>query len=132
MSPRPIRLGARRRTILPGVTLALFGLSLIWPRPSWSEWQTFTTRQGLAGNRVVALLAIAFVMGRAGSVSVKVFNRGGRLVREVAKGESMGEGANLVRWDGRDRDGTPVGSGVYLVTVEALGETRTQTLAVAK
>jgi flagellar hook assembly protein FlgD len=44
----------------------------------------------------------------------------------------MGAGANLVRWDGRDRSGAYVADGIYLVTVEALGETRRNTLAVVK
>jgi len=38
---------------------------------------------------------------------------------------SMGPGANLVYWDGRDRDGDAATEGLYLVTVEALDETRT-------
>jgi flagellar hook assembly protein FlgD len=65
-------------------------------------------------------------------VTVRVYNRAGRLVREVVAGQSFGPGANLVRWDGRDREGSVVADGIYLVTVEALGQTRTQTLAVVR
>ena len=85
--------------------------------------------QGSYANREVA---IAFALGRSGPVSVTVFNRAGRLVRYVAKGESLGAGANLVRWDGRDQNGALVEDGIYLVTVEALGETRTLTLATVR
>jgi hypothetical protein len=70
----------------------------------------------------------------AGGRALRAVRRGraGRLVRTVAERESFGAGANLVRWDGRDRDGVLVEDGIYLVTVAALGETRTQTLAVVK
>ena len=41
-------------------------------------------------------------------------------------------GDNVVRWNGRDRDGEIVGNGMYLATVEALGQTKTQVLAVVR
>ena len=53
-------------------------------------------------------------------------------MRQVASGLALGPGANLVRWDGRDRDGAPVRAGMYVVTVEALGETKTEALAVVR
>jgi len=77
-------------------------------------------------------LAIGFDLGRSGPVTVRVYNRAGRLVREVTSGTEMGPGANVVRWDGRDRGGVYVADGIYLVTVEALGFTRRGTLAVVR
>ncbi len=77
-------------------------------------------------------VAIGFTLARGGSVTVKVYNRAGRLVREVARSVSAGAGANIVRWDGHDDDGDIVAAGLYLVTVEALGETQTKTLAVVR
>ncbi len=53
-------------------------------------------------------------------------------MRTVADDLSLGPGANLLRWDGRDRDGAVVRPGVYVVSVEALGEIRTETLAVVR
>ncbi|MBN2564679.1 MAG: hypothetical protein JXB46_03120, partial [Candidatus Eisenbacteria bacterium] len=76
--------------------------------------------------------AIGFTLGRAGPVTVKVYNRAGRLVAEPALGVSMNAGANLVRWDGRDTGGQPVPDGLYLVTVEAVGVKRTRSLAVVR
>jgi ligand-binding sensor domain-containing protein len=81
-----------------------------------------------AGDRI----AIGFSLGRAAPVTVKIYNRAGRLVREVTSGLTMGPGANLVYWDGRDRDGGVASEGLYLVTVEAMDERRTQTLAVVR
>jgi ligand-binding sensor domain-containing protein len=76
--------------------------------------------------------AIGFSLGRSGPVTVKVYNRAGRLVREVASGQYMGAGANLVRWDGRDRGGEIVEDGIYLLSVEALGEKQVKTIAVVR
>ena len=47
-------------------------------------------------------------------------------------GQTLGPGTNLLSWDGRDEDRHAVDSGLYLVTVEALGDTRTRTLAVVR
>ena len=77
-------------------------------------------------------VAIGFTLGRAGPVTVKVYNRAGRLVDELVSRFQMNAGANIVRWDGRDGDGAQVPDGLYLVTVEALGETQVQTLAVVR
>jgi ligand-binding sensor domain-containing protein len=77
-------------------------------------------------------VGISFTLGRAGPVTVKVYSRSGRLVREVASGVSMGAGENLIPWDGKDRDGDVVSDDLYFVTVEAFGKTKKQTLAVVK
>lgn len=84
------------------------------------------------GNFSDTRIAIGFTLGRAAPVTVKVYNRAGRLVREVASGLALGAGANLVYWDGRDRDGDMAREGLYVVTVEALDEKQTQTLAVVE
>lgn len=76
--------------------------------------------------------AIGFTLGRPSTVSVRIYNRAGRMVREIISGEYLYEGANLVQWDGRDRDGELVEDGVYLVTVEALGQKRVKPLAVVR
>ena len=77
-------------------------------------------------------VAIGFTLDRSAPVTVRIYNRAGRLVREVISGRVMGPGAGLVRWDGRDRGDVFVADGIYVVTVEALGETRKSTLAVVR
>ncbi len=77
-------------------------------------------------------IAIGFSLGRPGAVSVRIFNRAGRLVREIARSQPMGAGANLVRWDGRTREGEIAVDGMYLVTVEALGQRLEKTLAIVQ
>ena len=55
-----------------------------------------------------------------------------RSVRELVSGADLPAGANLVRWDGRDCHGAVVADDLYLVTIEALGERETRTLAVVR
>jgi hypothetical protein len=62
------------------------------------------------------------VPGRAG-VSLRVYNTAGRLVRELAAGDRAEPGSHAVTWDGRDRSGRRVASGVYFYRLEA-GENR--------
>jgi hypothetical protein len=84
------------------------------------------------GPNASPTIRIGFVLERSATVRVTIHNRAGRLIREVMSGQTLGPGTNLVNWDGRDSDLREVDGGLYLVTVEALGETHTQTLAVLR
>jgi hypothetical protein len=90
--------------------------------------RVFSPRGSFADRRV----GISFRLGRAAPVTVKVFSMSGRLIREVVAGQSFQAGDNLIHWDGTDRDGSSVLDGVYVVTVESLGQTLKGTLAVVK
>ena len=76
--------------------------------------------------------AISFTLGSAGSVSVRVYNRAGRVVRVLERDGFFSAGINLVPWDGRDEDGSTVPDGLYLVAVEAHGERLVESLAVVR
>jgi ligand-binding sensor domain-containing protein len=90
--------------------------------------RVFSPSGGFAGEDV----AIGFTLGRSGPVTVKIYNRAGRLVREVASGRQLNSGANLIRWDGRDQSAEIVPSGIYFVTIEALGETASKTVSIVR
>ena len=77
-------------------------------------------------------IRISFALAREGSVRVTIHNRAGRLMRIVTPGLTLGPGTNVVSWDGKDEDRREVDSGMYFVTVEALGEKRTQALTVVR
>lgn len=85
-----------------------------------------------SGGFAASHAAIGFALGRPGRVTVKIYNRAGRLVSEVISGELLPAGANLVYWDGRDREGEMVEDGMYLVTVEALAQKQVKPLAVVR
>ncbi len=77
-------------------------------------------------------VAISFTLARTADATVRVFNRAGRMVRELANQVPMTSGVNLLRWDGRDDDGIVVTDGLYFVQVESGDESRTQTLVVRR
>ncbi len=54
------------------------------------------------------------------------------MVRELVSGETMGAGANLVRWDGRADDANLVSDGLYLIVVDAMGQKQSKTIAVVR
>jgi hypothetical protein len=76
-------------------------------------------------------LAISFELGKNGNGAVKVFDRAGRLVREVVEDGSFAPGRNVVFWDGKDGSGRVVPSGLYVVAVRFDGETSVASVAVA-
>jgi len=76
-------------------------------------------------------LSISFDVGTAGSGAVKVFDRAGRLVREVSENDAFSPGRNVVFWDGRDGSGNVVASGVYMVAVRFDGQTQVASVVVA-
>ena len=55
----------------------------------------------------------------AGLVRVRVFDAGGRLVREVEDGRLSGTAGEVV-WDGRDDAGRRLRAGIYVVLLEAV------------
>ncbi len=75
--------------------------------------------------------AISFELGRAGAGAVKVYDRAGRLVKEVAEASAFAAGRNVVYWNGTDGDGQVVPSGLYTVAVRFDGETSVRTVVVA-
>jgi ligand-binding sensor domain-containing protein len=89
--------------------------------------RVFSPTGGFAATEV----AVGFSLAAPGPVRVSVFNRAGKLVRRVFDAR-LQAGDNLVRWNGRDQNGDIVEDGIYLVAVEARGETSVRTLAVVR
>jgi ligand-binding sensor domain-containing protein len=75
--------------------------------------------------------AISFELGRAGAGAVKVYDRAGRLVKEIVENDTFNPGSNVVYWDGTDGDGEVVPSGLYTVAVRFDGKVAVRTVAVA-
>ncbi len=61
---------------------------------------------------------ISFELTAAAEVSIRVFNAAGRVVRFVARDQSMQSGRSAIPWDGRDAEGRVVPSGPYIISAE--------------
>ncbi len=64
---------------------------------------------------------IAFDLPEPARVSMRVYNAAGRLVRSLLEGVAMEPGPHVQSWDGRDRDGSVLASGVYFCRLEVNG-----------
>ena len=74
---------------------------------------------------------IAYHMPRRGELSIKIYNIRGELVRTLIDAVvTAGEG--FVMWDGTDRRGQAVASGVYFYETQSLGQTYVNKLALVK
>jgi flagellar hook assembly protein FlgD len=86
----------------------------------------------IGGTEAGSRMAIGFTIRRAGPVTVRVYDLTGRLVRDVVESIEVNAGANVVPWDGKDRDGREVTDGPYLVSIASQGQTEKRTLAVVR
>ena len=68
---------------------------------------------------------IPFELDEAGLAELTVVNLVGQEVRRLVQGNQRA-GAHRVRWDGRDEDGQPTATGVYLVRLQAGDRERTR------
>ena len=73
-----------------------------------------------APNPALGAATFHFALPREGTVSLRIYDAAGRLVRELARGV-IPAGDHSARWDGRDAAGRELPSGVYLVELAAQG-----------
>jgi hypothetical protein len=64
---------------------------------------------------------VAFTLGRAGRVSLTVYDVLGREVQRVANRVFLDAGPQTLRWDGRNASGAAVSTGVYFMRLETEG-----------
>jgi hypothetical protein len=74
---------------------------------------------------------IRFDLSRSAHAILRVFDASGALVR-VLIDQPMTEGAHRVTWDGHDRGGEPVASGVYMYRLEAGGDVESRKLVILR
>lgn len=51
-------------------------------------------------------------------ISLSIYDTTGRLVRTLLRKKTLASGVHLIGWDGKNDDGTPVATGVYLCRLE--------------
>lgn len=75
-------------------------------------------------------LTIHYTLAQAGTVNLAVHDVSGRLVRRLVQGTATA-GEHTITWNGRDRQGALVGTGVYFVRLNAPSGGRSRRLIVA-
>jgi flagellar hook assembly protein FlgD len=74
---------------------------------------------------------IAFKLPARRDVFLSVYNAEGSLIKNLVNG-SMAEGLQEVTWDGKNEQGTPVGSGVYFYQLTFENQTLTKKMVLIK
>jgi hypothetical protein len=80
------------------------------------------TLSSVSGNPVVGSQAvIQLALPKDGTVTVRIYDVRGALVRELISNQPMPAGRHNVVWDRTNRSGVPVSSGIYFVRARAAG-----------
>jgi len=74
---------------------------------------------------------VEFTLPSAGAIRLAVYDVTGRLIAVLADGE-WAAGSHTLSWNGKDKGGHDVGSGVYLLRLDAGGRTATRKMVVVK
>ena len=74
---------------------------------------------------------LAYELGRSGPLRIYVLGLRGELVRTLFRG-TMPAGRHDVAWDGRDKAGLRVASGIYLIRFEAQGASQQRKVALVQ
>jgi len=76
-------------------------------------------------------IRFAVPAGASQPYNLRVYDVRGAFVRELAAGQ-VGGGVHEARWDGRDKNGSPVSSGIYLYRLEVGAQKLTGKMALVK
>lgn len=79
-------------------------------------------RLAVGPNPFRSSTTIAYDLPRRGSVALRVYDVGGRLVRSLISGEVQEAGRHAIEWDGRNDAGAAIESGLYFGRIEAAGQ----------
>lgn len=75
---------------------------------------------------------IQFVLTQNSEVTVKVFNILGREIKTLVENKAMSAGQYVAEWDGKDKNGNVVPSGIYLYQVQAGNSVLTKKMSLLK
>ena len=85
-----------------------------------------------APNPISGPAQIGFDLPATTSVRLGLFDRQGRLVRELERNPRMGAGRHVVRWDGLSTRGEKLSAGVYFLRLEAERFSQSRRVVVAR
>jgi hypothetical protein len=90
-----------------------------------------TTLKGAYPNPFNPSTTIAFSLAEKGQVTIAVFNLQGQLLQILAIDRPFDKGSHTISWNGKDKAGQPVSSGIYfyrMQTDDGYEETKKMTI----
>ena len=135
----------RERRLAPGQQLRLEGgearrLKVIVGTEAYAKAQSEgielnTFKNELRGNYPNPFgqeTTVAYTLGKKQEVTLEVYNVLGQRVRTLVPAEKQRAGLHRLRWEGENRYGDPVGSGVYFLRIRADGFTETKKMVLVR
>jgi hypothetical protein len=86
----------------------------------------------IAPNPTAGSATIRLRLPKPSPIALRIYDVDGRMVRTLRDGRELPAGQHEVAWDGRDRDGRPVGPGIYWTELTTPGYRMTRRLAVIR
>ena len=96
------------------INLSPTSISIPTPNSSLSSFELFPNHPNPFNNETI----IKFSLPKGARVEVAIFNIHGKHIRYLSN-DYYGAGIHSLRWDGRDDDGLPVASGMYLSQIKS-------------
>jgi hypothetical protein len=97
------------------------------------ELEAFTNElRGNYPNPFGRETTVAYTLGKRQEVTLEVYDVLGRRVRTLVEGTEQRAGLHRLRWEGENRYGSPVGSGVYFLRIRAEGFTATRKMVLVR
>jgi parallel beta-helix repeat protein len=101
------------------------------PAPAAPKERITTALVAIVPNPFNPTTTIQYSLASQGRVEIDVYDVAGRLVERLAR-ETQVAGKHAVVWEGKDRKGSPVASGVYFVRMSAAGQLFTRKMVLLK
>lgn len=96
------------------INLSTTSINIPTPNNSLSSFELFPNHPNPFNNETI----IKFSVPKGARVEVAIFNIHGKHIRLLSN-DYYGVGIHSLRWDGRDDDGLPVASGMYLSQIKS-------------
>ena len=125
---RPTQWCGANRDIYANRVTAAGGVTSVGPEPRAIALRVLAPLP----NPSAGAVALRFTLSAAAPVTARVFGVDGRAIRTLVDARPFAAGTSTIRWDGADRSGRRVASGIYLSVIEANGVTEVRRFSIVR
>jgi flagellar hook assembly protein FlgD len=111
-------------------TFALFEKKSAIQELASTDLSNLAVQPRILSPQYAQTVTISFDLGQRAEVTAKVYNLAGRFVQVLCENRPMNPGSNTIEWNGGDYNGEHCPSGLYIICVQANGQTATKTVMV--